>query len=291
MNVSGLAIKGHSYVWIAKDEDEAVDEVPVYAPADSRLLSVGSFPVPDATAPGGVRDDYELEFEVSCEVVYKYGHVSRLAPRLQAVAPSVPGYSPAGPLPVTAGEVVAYTRGTAQAYNWDFLLKSSSKQNQFTVQGRYERDQRHLVVADCPYDYYPEEMRAEYYALLDGGINPVVQGPSCLIEPEKPGTISGGWFTEPFNAADPFGVSQWAMTIGPWGKVIRITGLDNYHWSYPEFATYVDPKTTSEHCYEETYGPPSYVYLKLLSDTELGVVFADGLCPEQLPDGYQTYYR
>ena len=59
---------------------------------------------------------------------------------------------------------------------------------------------------------------------------------------------------------------------------------------------YADPRTiTSEHCYEHPgrldQPPGRFVYLKLLSDNEIAVIFGEGSCPESLPDGYRTYYR
>ena len=298
MTVSGNRIKGHAYVGIGTDQNNQVYDVPVYAPVDSRLITIGYFvegePVPP-TEIGEVRE-YELEFEASCEVVYKYAHIRSLAPRIAAYAPSEPGayLTLETPLPVTAGEVVAYTTGTVQAHNWDFLVKNSSKHNQFTNQQRYEQELRHLVSATCAFDYYPAEMRSAYYPLLVGDFTGTIEEPDCLILQEKPGTISGGWFHEPFSATAPFGTStSWAVSIGMWENVIRVTSGVSHVWTYPEQTTYIDPRTvTSEHCYEHPGLPPErFVYLQLLSSTELAVAFGEGGCPLQLPAEYQVYYR
>ncbi|MEE9247358.1 MAG: hypothetical protein V3U79_01500 [Dehalococcoidia bacterium] len=67
-------------------------------------------------------------------------------------------------------------------------------------------------------------------------------------------------------------------------------------WINPGEPTYLDPRTvTSEHCYEHP-GPPGqpperFVYLKLLSDMRIAVMFGEGACPQSLSDDYQLYYR
>ena len=301
MTVSGNRIKGHAYVGIATDQNNQVYDVPVYAPVDSRLITIGYFveaePVPPAL-DGEVRE-YELEFEVSCEVVYKFAHIGRLAPRIAAFAQGEPGdYLTLGtPLPVTAGEVVAYTTGTVQAQNWDFLVKNSAKHNQFTNQQRYEQNLRHLVFAACAFDFYPVELRSAYYPLLVGDFTGTIEEPDCLVLQEMPGTISGGWFHEPFSATAPFGTStRWAVSIGMWANGIRVTDGVSHVWTNPGQTTYVGPRTvTSEHCYEHPghpgLPPDRFVYLQLLSRTELAVAFGEGGCPLRLPAGYQVYYR
>ena len=297
MVISGNRFKSRSHIGNSRDQNNQVYEVPIYAPADSRLTSIGYFSYSVHNEQGELVDvfEYGLEFEVSCEVHYEFGHVTRLAGSTLAVAPTAPvdNLRLDPPLSVKAGDLIAYTTGTVQGNNWDFVFNNSSKSNQFTNQERYERDLRHLLTSDCPYDYYPEELKNEYYSLLTGGFSGTIQGPDCLVFHEQPGTISGGWFTEPFTTRRSPD-SDWAIAIGVWAdRNIRVVDDETRVWINPGAPTYLDPRTvTSEHCYGHQVQPPErFVYLKLLSDTQLAVKFGEGACPQSIPGGYQVYYR
>ena len=297
MVISGNKLKNRSYIGNSRDQNNQVYELSIYAPVDSRLVSMGYYFYSALNNEGESVDvyEYDLKFEVSCEISYTFGHVTRLAENTLAVAPTEPvgNLRLDPPLTVKAGDLVAYTTGTVQGHNWDFVFNNASKSNQFTNQGRYESDLQHLLTADCPYDFYPEEMKNEYYSLMRGGFSGTIRGPDCLVIHEQPGSISGGWFTEPFTShRSPD--SEWALAIGVWAdRNIRVVDYQTRVWINPGAPTYLDPRTvTSEHCYEHQVQPPArFVYLKLLSDTQLAVMFGEGACPQSLPYGYQVYYR
>ena len=264
--------------------------MPVYAPVDSILTRVALY------VQSG-REQYYLKFQVSCEVSYEFDHIAWLADNIAPLAATTPDVEVHTSVPLKAGDLVGYTGGTVVG-NWDFVFENLSKPINVANLERYENTsnlRKGLLYADCPYDYFADDLRDEYYALfsvtLDGD-------DSCLIVHDKAGTIAGAWFREPFV----LGVSQ-----GPepgWGIVVGISEDDQYRVnngqtsvrSSPTEPTYVNPKSvTSEHCYgalKTPSGPPDrYAYLKLLSDTELAVAFGEGGCPQQLPEEYQVYYR
>ena len=304
MVLSGNRIKNGSYVWIGRDQSGQGYEVPVYAPVDSSLIGI-TFYLASMHDEQGTRVDveqYSLSFQVSCEVSYDFDHLWRLSENIAPLAAPTPSRTTRNAAVLTslqlkAGDLIGYTTGTIVAHNWDFVFANSSKSISAVNLERYgnTEDMRGLLHADCLYDYFVGDLRAKYYALfsvlLDGD-------DSCLVIHDKAGTIAGAWFNEPFV----LGVSQ-----GPepgWGIVVGISAYDQIRvdserisiWVNPTAPTYVDPKSvTSEHCYEHlnatTQPPVRHVYMKLLSDTELGVAFGEGGCPQQLPPDYRTYYR
>ena len=180
-----------------------------------------------------------------------------------------------------------------------FGFSNSSRRNSFPNQDRYEHtgDLGNLLIGDCPYDYYDEETRGAYYALLDG-LDTTSESGGCLIRRDVPGTIAGGWFREPFVKESTLGGrAGWALAMGTsTGGEVRVNAEGRSLRVSAGRPTYVDPKlVTSEHCYEQrqnpTAAPSGFAYLKLLSDAELAVAFGDGGCPQQLPATYQTYHR
>ena len=305
--ISGNRFKARSYVWIGRDEDDQVYEVPVYAPVDSTLTGI-TFHLATMTDERGISVDleqYVLSFEVSCEVSYGYDHISRLAEKYAALSPATASRTTRDAErqvsePVKAGELIGYTTGTAAAHNWDFVFTNSSRGNEFVNQERYEHtgDLQRLLAGDCPYDYYGELMKIQYYALLSGGPSGRIEGESCQVSHDVPGTISGGWFREPFSTetSHPH-IPGWALAVGSWaGGQVRINSEETAVWVSPGQPTYADPRgVTTEHCYEHAGRPDEpaikFVYLKLVSDTEIAVVFGEGGCPPQLPEGFQVYYR
>ena len=90
MVISGNKFKSRSYIGNKRDQNNRVYELPIYTPADSMLISIGYFFYTAPNSLGELVDvyEYDLEFEVSCEVHYLFGHVTRLSDITLAVAPS-----------------------------------------------------------------------------------------------------------------------------------------------------------------------------------------------------------
>ena len=302
--LSGNVIKNRSYLSIGRDPNGQTYEVPVYAPVDSTLTGITFYIGRMRDEQGATVDveQYNLSFQVSCEVSFDFDHIWRLAETIAPLAAPNPSTTTRDAavqtsLPLKAGDLIGYTTGTIVAHNWDFVFANSSKSINAVNRERYENvgDMGGLLHADCPYDYFADDLRSEYYTLFSVRLDGT---DSCLVTHDMAGTISGAWFNEPFV----LGVSQ-----GPeagWGVVVGISAYDQVRvdseraslWVDPTAPTYVDPKSvTSEHCYEHlnapTQPPLRHVYLKLLSNTELAVAFGEGGCPQQLPQDYQTYYR
>ena len=302
--LSGNRVKNRSYVSIGRDQNGEVYEVPVYAPVDSTLTGITFYLASMQDKQGMLVnvEQYSLSFQVSCEVSYDFDHLWRLAESIAPLAATTPSTTTRNAavqtsLSLNAGDLIGYTTGTIVAHNWDFVFANSSKRIDVVNLERYANagDLRGLLHADCPYDYFVDDLRTEHYALFsllpDGN-------DGCLVTHDKGGTIAGAWFNEPFVLG---------VTLGHepgWGIVVGISAYDQVRvdsewtpiWVNPAAPTYVDPKSiTSEHCYEHlnspTQPPVRHVYLELLSETELAVAFGGGSCPEQLPESYRVYYR
>ena len=70
------------------------------------------------------------------------------------------------PVTVKAGEIIGYSIGE-QFEQWDFGVYNKTLNNNFSNLTSdieiFDRDR----IADCPYDYFPEEMRRQYYLMFD----------------------------------------------------------------------------------------------------------------------------
>ncbi|MCH9009785.1 MAG: hypothetical protein IIC21_04070 [Chloroflexi bacterium] len=300
--LSGNWLKNRSYFAMKVDGDGQVEEQPVYAPADARLVEIIYYLQPMQTRDGEWVDvpQYDLRFQMSCEVKFWFDHMSRLDGPIAELAPKEPSPTTRDAakqvsLEVKAGDIIAYTTGTITAHTWDFIMTNESKESAFANQERYllTSNLNHLLRTDCPYDYYEPEMRDAYYELF-GAWGGKSEDPTCGDNPDKLGTISGGWFKEPF-------VNDGTLKIDPgWGLVaaeapdgwIYIDDERNTVRLDPDNPTYADPKTvTTEHCYESTWRPMKFAYLKLQGDMEIAVAIGDGPCPSRLPKEHQVYYR
>jgi hypothetical protein len=285
----------HSYVWIGIDLEGQVYEVPVYAPVDS-ILSGAAF------SQGRMQDEngqwvdvaqYSLHFEVSCEVSYHFAHIDRVADWIAAVVPTVPSESSRTievrpPLSVKAGDLIAYTSGTISAHNWDFGVYNRSKSNQFINQERYENVDilGNSLYADCPYKYFGDDLRDQLYALLPGA--------DCgSASRDIVGTVEGSWFAEAdFDLTSSGAALAIGGTVTPGGEFVVVRSHEVEVRVFPGQSTYLCPeRVTSEHCYQDQRDEARFAYLRLLSDMELAVVFGDGACPQEMPDGSHNYYR
>lgn len=299
---SGNWLKNRSYLVITQDENRQTYEVPVYAPSDATLIGITYYLQPMQDPQGNWVDvpQYDVRFQVSCEVTYGFDHLWRLPELMASLAPRQPTTSTRDAevsthLSVKAGDLIGYTTGTIVAHTWDFYLSNTSKHNRFANQARYVNsgDLQKLLTADCPYGYFSEAMEAEYYARFGGRSGQDGPG-TCDISPDRIGTIAGGWFKQRFEAdAIPEGEVGWGMAIVE-GADGEVQVNDERHTVRAQHGdrTYADPKTvTGEHCYQYNRQPIEYAYLKLLNDMELAAAFGAGECPAQMPNEYSVYYR
>jgi len=173
-------LKGHTYIFLKNkghsDNRVIIDKpVPVHAPIDSYLIMQTRYRLQ------GLKEvQWRLMFQVGCEIVYRFDHLDTPSDRIlkhlgnipinedQISAPNI-GVKP--PLKITAGEIIAYTKGTPQAGSWDFGVVDISKNNELPKKlKKYENKPtgRQYKYAACPYDYYPNEIKKKYLKKMKG---------------------------------------------------------------------------------------------------------------------------
>ncbi len=160
-NFIGGDLKTHSYI----ETDFA--RVPIYAPIDM-TLDRGSF---------YTHGPYRLDFEVSCEVMLRFMHITEPIESIRNVFPDEP--APAGDskdqplkneIDFKAGDLIGYTTGTYLAGNWDFGVYNSTKENKYAKDEKFKWSTIYTT-ATCPYDYFSPELKAEYEKNYNQRIN------------------------------------------------------------------------------------------------------------------------
>jgi len=167
------SLKMHTYLVIKK----IGSEVPVHVPADSYLIAYDKYRLHD------FKDiiQHTLYFQAGCDDVYYFGHLDKIAPDLQKkigelklqelqheskLMPIKP------PIFIKSGELVAKTKGVPKSGWWDFGLLNKNNKNQlpkriakmkFPDEKRKAREVEKFVFADCPYDYFIEDLKNVYY--------------------------------------------------------------------------------------------------------------------------------
>ena len=158
---NGAVVKPHSYLWIKNNA-----EVPIYAPVDMKLAA-GSY----GRDKEGDKPGYILFFDVSCEVEIKFDHIDRPVDSIIKVLPQTPTLKDSRTTPATekikfkAGDLIAHTKGTSEANNWDFgVFNTTIYPNPVTngIPNLNEIDKR----ADCAYDYFTPEKHEAYKNLF-----------------------------------------------------------------------------------------------------------------------------
>lgn len=147
-------LKTHSYF-------KGPNKVEIRAPIDSTLFR-GVY-----VMEGGI-DQYALFFRVSCEVYYLLDHVVDPVEKIKNVFPDTPSHSTGDmtntpKVELKAGELVGYSIGK-KFEQWDFGVYNETRKNDFSDLGEdvpiSDRDR----IADCPFDYFPEELRQQFYS-------------------------------------------------------------------------------------------------------------------------------
>ena len=305
---AGNEIVGRTYFHVRDDIRAADERVPVRLPADAQLVAISYYQMsddPDYPA------DYAMTFRLTDDVTFGFAHVKEVVDRISAVAPAEPSTTTSAqqyleePLAFVAGELIGHFYRSPTAF--DFFFENRACPNTYVNQARYEADYNgNALYQVCPYQFFIDELRTEYYALFGGTNEPVEGVVECRgTSRDVEGTLSGTWFLDPDwsngTARDNDGDHRWRLDIAIeldgeikigdlGGRLLRI---------HDDNSSHVDPETVvSDHCYQlwqtpSEQVPMGYALFNNIGDTTMEVAYgADGLCPESFPsEGFATYYR
>ena len=139
--------------------------IPVYAPANGKIFSIGRRWLP-SFAPYG--DDVDLFMRVSTTITLGYAHMSAFSDDILAAAGPLPtGWTEASVgIEVQAGQILGYV-GTQGALDWH--LKDSAIQPSLLRQDRYPDGWGH---AACYHEYYDEPLRGQLLAITERTVEP-----------------------------------------------------------------------------------------------------------------------
>lgn len=283
---AGGVIKPHSYFHNKNKPDGDNVRVPVYAVADSVLTSVAYYGSIAGTA------EYLIFFDVTCEISFKYDHISEVAPKIATVAPTVPSNTSQGgrtdAITFEAGELIGYSVGAGGYGAWDFGAYDLTYTNQFANQERYVTggmtQSLHTV---CPYDYFVEPLKSQLYALLGTHDQRLLPDVECTTtERDVLGTASGAWFDS--SVLNYFG-SVVSIGLLP-GDLFTITGIGNDLRVASGESTWLDPELmTTSHCYAVEN---RWFYLEIRAEgMQMALASGSGTCPATLPANATIYYR
>ncbi|TSC77638.1 MAG: hypothetical protein G01um101424_261 [Parcubacteria group bacterium Gr01-1014_24] len=154
---AGPSLKTHSYI----GTDHA--RVPVYAPAAMTLESGAHY----------IGGPYVFEFQMSCEVKVRFGHITEPVDAIKQLLPSEPKEGSQTqeltPVKFAAGDLVAYTTGTNQAGNWDFGVYNSTVRNRYADDPDWSNSTTYTT-AVCPFDYFSVSLKPAYFSKFNSAI-------------------------------------------------------------------------------------------------------------------------
>ena len=139
-------------------------KVAVYAPVDSELIN-GVY----KNSRGAL--DYDLHFQVSCEIWYLINHVTEPVDKIKNAFPKTPQTDTRTnpplkePIKFKAGELLGYTTGTPLAHNFDFGVFDLNHFNDgLPADGgsKYGKEANFI----CPFDALPENVKKNYYSKI-----------------------------------------------------------------------------------------------------------------------------
>ena len=274
----------HSYLGLK----QGVPRVAVYAPADAEFFEVTFYHERGDGVP-----EYKLVFRVNDNFFYYFDHVIDPIPKIKAVSPKEPQPFMGAPdlatssVFIQAGDLIAYSEGTLQARNWDFGVYDVTHKNKMANPTRHipPGPTSKNVPALGPYDFFPDDR-----------IMPASECPD--VSRDIVGTASGYWYLD--SGTDETYEYRLEIAAGITGNVNWIgvgRGRDQ---------TYVDQVPTDpvdvtvgqSACYfDDVYfdnkiSNRKHLFIKLLSETELGIFYGEGSCPKTFPEeGYKIYVR
>lgn len=233
-----------------------------------------------------------LFFDVTCEISYKFDHISEVAPKIAAVAPSTPSQSSATTrtelIECKAGEIIAYTVGAGGQGPWDFGAYDLTYTNQFANQERYEKGRMaQSIHTVCPYEYFDEPLSSQMLALLGTHGQQIIPGIPCYTsERDVLGAASGAWFDSPDLG---FSDSVFSAALLA-GDFVGITGIRSDMRIAKGDPTWLDPaELTTSHCYASNN---EWRIIEIIGDgMTMKAAGGQGPCPNELPANATTYYR
>jgi hypothetical protein len=177
----------HPHLHMGEHGSEKAFEI--YAPAEVYLTAV-------AWGDGMTQDprDYTVYFALCKDVIGYYNHVKTVSPEIQNILNKVEcedfssgtqGCTKIFDLDKIEEGALMGTVGLKQG-NWDFGLIDLSVNLDFINPERYPERSLHI---QCPFDYYPDDMKQVFYDLIgrdDGRCSTTMQ--------DVPGTLKGNWF-------------------------------------------------------------------------------------------------
>ena len=159
-------VQDRAFLWI--DASKAT-KVPIYASVDADLVR-GVYKM--RITQGQETIDYDLHFQVSCEVWFFINHISDPENKIKNFFPKTPAtntssenytkFSP--PLHFSAGELIGYTTGTAQAHNFDFAVFDLNHTNKLV--GELKTNDTRFNNFICPFDDFLANIKSSYYQKL-----------------------------------------------------------------------------------------------------------------------------
>lgn len=149
--------------WLDIDTSKS-NRVAIYAPVDSELVN-GVY----KNARGAL--DYDLHFQVSCEIWYLINHVTEPVEKIKNAFPTIPQTDTRlGPpfkqsIKVKAGELLGYSTGTPLARNFDFGVFDLNHVNVGLPadEGSNYGKEKNFI---CPFDLLPEQIKKSYYSKI-----------------------------------------------------------------------------------------------------------------------------
>ena len=293
----------HTYIHIDENKSKVLN---LYAPADVYLTLVRKS---KGGSVGEGEVDYSINFSLCKDVIGYYNHVKTISETIQTIVDSKQceafGSSEECTTVISLDRIsegtLLGTVGHSQG-NFDFGLFDLSKPLSFIKPERHVERTRYI---QCPYDYYPSDMRNVFYNLFsrdDGSCNTNMH--------DVRETLKGAWFHT--SAPDEI-VVDWKTHLGFFADVdfsniqnISIGGIvrDSGWFSFTPKSSgtinrnFLDTVPGTTYCYEpETIvsSRPAFsgkIVVKFVEDQILHIDHQSGTCSgsEEL-EGYEIYKR
>ena len=160
-----IASKMQDRAWLWIDTSKT-NKVPIYSPVDADLVR-GVYKISKSINT----IDYDLHFQVSCEVWFYINHISDPVEKIKTVFPDKPANNTSiltqinPPIHFKAGDLIGYTTGTYQAHNFDFAVFDLNHTNNL-IGDAQNLDPRFKNFI-CPFDVFPSNLKDIYYKKLD----------------------------------------------------------------------------------------------------------------------------